>query len=117
MTEANVRQLFIVLYVAFGIILAVEGIMTLTHAVPDRNTLHVAFGAAETMGALLFLWPRTMRLGAMCCLLPAFAAAAMVHIGQGEFPSEHLVYAIATVFATLHGARHFGPRVEMSRQA
>jgi uncharacterized membrane protein YphA (DoxX/SURF4 family) len=86
---------------ALGLILAVEGVLTLIHAASAHHRLHlIAFASIEVIGALLFIWPRTMRVGA-CCLVCAFVIAAVVHILEGEFPSEHLVYAVAVLFVTI----------------
>lgn len=89
------------LHVALGIILAIEAGLTLSHALSVHHDMHLALvGAIQGLGALLFVWPRTMRAGA-CVLICLFLISAVVHLVRGEFPSEHLVYAIAVSFMTL----------------
>ena len=104
MIDVTVRQSFTVLHVALGLILVVEGTLTLVHALSVHHDSHpVAFGTVEAMAALLFIWPRTIRLGG-CILFCAFLIAAVVHLLRGEFPSEHLVYAVAALFVMIHGS-------------
>jgi hypothetical protein len=64
----------------------------------------IAFGTVQTIAAILFIWPRTMLVGG-CILFCAFLVAAGVHVVRGEFPSEHLVYAVAVMSVMIHGRR------------
>ncbi|MGH7426843.1 MAG: hypothetical protein ACREMW_13860 [Gemmatimonadales bacterium] len=102
MIDVTVRLPFTILHLALGLILAVEGVLTLIHGLSVHNAPHlIAFGAVEAIGALLFIWPRTLLVGG-CFLLCAFLIAAAVHLLRGEFPSEHLVYAVAVLFSMVH---------------
>jgi hypothetical protein len=90
-----------VLSVILGATLAIEGGLILAHAVLQHEGMHVvAFGAVELVSALLFVWPRTMRFGA-CGLVCASLVAAVFHVVEGEFPSKHLVAAIAVLIVVL----------------
>lgn len=90
------------LHLALGLILTLEGVLTLIHALAEHHDLHLlAFASLQVSGALLFTWPRTIRIGA-CILVCTFAIAAIVHFARGEFPSEHLVYIIAVLFVMTH---------------
>jgi hypothetical protein len=92
-----------VLHLALGIIIAVEGALNLIHAFSAQTDhLLMAFGAAEATGAPLFMWPRTILVGG-CLLFCTFVIAAVVHVSGGEFPSEHLVYAVAVLFVMTRG--------------
>lgn len=95
-----------VLHVALGVIFAVEGVLILIQAASaSHHDLHLfAFAGAEVLGALLFIWSRTMRIGA-CVLACAFVIAAVVHLLEGDFPSEHLVYAVAVLLVVIHDNR------------
>jgi catechol 2,3-dioxygenase-like lactoylglutathione lyase family enzyme len=90
------------LHVVLGLIFLIEGTLILIHAFSQHEGVHLlAFGAVELIAAVLFIWPRTIRIGA-CGLVCAFIAAAVFHVAEGEFPSEHLVGAVAVLFVTLH---------------
>ena len=89
------------LYVALGLIFVVEAVMTLRHALSVHHDGHLALVAAtQGIGALLFIWPRTIRIGA-CILVCLFLISAVVHAVRGEFAAEHLVAAIAVLFIVL----------------
>ncbi len=95
-------RLSVALRVAIAFILLAEGIITLANAIAAPEDLDVVvFASAEILGALFFIWSRTVRVGA-CFLICAFAAAAAVHALGGEFPSEHLVYALSVFFVAIH---------------
>jgi hypothetical protein len=97
------------LHVGLGLILAIEGSQTLVHALSVHRDFHlIAFGAVQAIAALFFIWPRTMLIGG-CFLVCAFLIAAVVHVLRGEFPSEHLIYAIAILFVMTHGRDWRGP--------
>lgn len=46
----------------------------------------LAIGAAEVLGALLLVWPRTAKFGAYL-LIPIMAGAIFTHIRAGEWPN------------------------------
>src|SRR5712692_988249 len=101
--QGTVRRSFTILHVALGLILAVEGALTLVHALSMHHDAHlIAFGTVKTIAALLFIWPRTMLVGG-CVLFCTFLIAAAVHVVRREFPSEHLVYAVAVMLVMIHG--------------
>ena len=103
MFAPSVNRSSMTLHLALGLILAVEGGLTLIHGLSAHDDLHLlAFAATEVIGALLFVSHRTMRIGG-CFLVCAFVIAAVVHVLRGEFPSEHLVYAVAVLFVMIHG--------------
>jgi len=91
------------LHVALALIIAVEGAINLVHGLSAQEDLQlVAFGTAEAVGALVFIWPRSLRVGG-CILVCTFLVAAVVHLLAGDFPSEHLVYAVAVLFVMTRG--------------
>jgi hypothetical protein len=88
-----------VLVLALGLIIAVEGALNLAGGLAAGiDHLQVAFGAAELAGAVMLPWPRTLPAGG-CVLFCTFIVATVVHASGGDFPSEHLVYAVAVLFA------------------
>ncbi len=84
--------------------LLVESTRTLAHALGEHQAdLHLTLlSSSETVAALLFLWPRTMRLGGGV-LIAILTVAAVAHALRGEFPGALLVYLAAVVFVTLQG--------------
>jgi hypothetical protein len=62
----------------------------------------VALGVFEAAAALLFLVPRTMRIGAVA-LLATFALVFLVQALQLQFRGDLLVYAAAVGFVAVHG--------------
>jgi hypothetical protein len=60
-------------------------------------------GSVEGIASLLFLLPRTMRLGAGGLLL-TFTVAFMAHVVQGQFPAELLIYAASVSYVAVHGS-------------
>jgi hypothetical protein len=90
------------LHLALGLLIALEGTSNLFHgAGADRDVELIAFGAAEAVGAVLFMWPRTLAAGA-CILVCAFLVAAGVHVLGHDLPFEHLVYAVAVLVVVAH---------------
>lgn len=64
---------------------------------------HVALlGLVEAAAAVLFLIPRTMRLGAAALLL-TLGVALVAHALQGEFRGDLLFYGAAVLFVAVHG--------------
>lgn len=64
---------------------------------------HVALlGAVEGVAALLFLIPRTLKLGAAGLLL-TFALAFFAHAARGEFRGDLVLYAAVVSFVAVHG--------------
>jgi uncharacterized membrane protein YphA (DoxX/SURF4 family) len=87
---------------ALGILIGAEGTLNIIQALSAQpDYLLLAFGAAEAAGAVLVLWPRAVLFGA-CFLSCTFLVAAVVHVSGGDFPFEHLVYAVAVLFVVSH---------------
>jgi len=61
-----------------------------------------AMAGLEAIGAVLFLLPRTLRLGAVLLLL-TFCVAIVTHALRGEYESHLVVYAVATLFVLAQG--------------
>lgn len=104
MTDLTLRRSFIALHLTLGLVIVFEGARALVHALGAAHHGHVAVVATvETAAALLFLWPRTMRVGGVA-LVATFLLAVLVHALQGEFRAALLVYAAAALFVTVQGS-------------
>ena len=95
---------FVLLWWTLGVVLCYLSVRTVLHAAgAGSRDVHVALlGAIEAAAALLFLVPRTLRLGA-AGLLATFAVAFAAHALQGELRSDLLVFAAAVAFVAVHG--------------
>jgi len=105
MPAHNVRRAFIVLHAALGLGLMVATLQTFLHAMREHGgpDLHLGFViAVEGIGALLFLIPQTLRVGAIALLIVLVGGFA-VHVTRGELEVQLLVYAAAVWFVMVHG--------------
>jgi len=94
------------------LVIALESAQSLLHALTHAGHGHLAvLAATEATAALLFLWPGTMRAGGIA-LIVMFAGALVAHALGGEFPARLLVYAVATLFVTVHGSAWQSPHRE-----
>lgn len=107
----------VVLHWALGLILLLESCLfafspAQGHALARTGFppwLPVALGSAEALAALLFLVPRTMRLGGWL-LLGTFLLAAVVHVLHGSPNVGSLaIYAIAVLLVMDAYARRVSP--------
>lgn len=113
MINASAHRLSRVLHLALGLILVVEGALTLRHAMSEHHDLHlVAVATAQILAALLFTWPRTVRIGGWV-LVAMFVISAGDRLLRGDFPAAQLVYVVAVLFMMLHGSR---PSADAPRQ-
>jgi hypothetical protein len=98
---------FVVLYVTLGLVVLIQSVETAVAAVrgtiPPADQHHaLILGTLETIAAVLFLVPRTMRLGADL-LLVIFGLAFVLHALRGDPPLTLLVYGAAALFVRTHG--------------
>jgi hypothetical protein len=109
MTEyQRLRPSFILLHVSLGVLLGVGGATTAwaAHRAAGPHAVHlVALGGAEAVSALLFLLPRTLRLGAAGLVLSC-AVALVVHLSMGQWRGDLVLYIVAVVFVARHGAAY-----------
>jgi uncharacterized membrane protein YphA (DoxX/SURF4 family) len=107
----SVVRAFLVLYVIVGVIVCIESIETIIAALHGRFPVHdrrhaLMLGILETVAAILFLIPRTMRWGA-AGLLAIFALAFLLHLSGGHPNFNLLIYAAAVLFIREHGVRDY----------
>ncbi len=62
----------------------------------------ILVGTFEAVAALLFLFPRTLRIGA-AGLLFTFAGVFLLHALRHQFRGDLLVYAVVVLFVAVHG--------------
>jgi uncharacterized membrane protein YphA (DoxX/SURF4 family) len=105
MPKPGLVRAFVAMWWTAGILLFVWSARTVQmagHA--GHHDPHVALlGLVEAASAALFLYGRTMRIGAAGLLL-TFAVALGVHAARGEFRPELLLYAAVVAFIAVHGA-------------
>ena len=106
MPARSLLRSFLALWFVTGIALLIASVMTVMGALAGAahtNPHLVLLGGIEALGALLFLVPRTMRLGAIM-LLATIGVALLVHSALGQFRADLLVYGVAVVFVMVHGS-------------
>ena len=98
---------YLFFWMTLGIVVFVASVQTCLGAL--HGTAHGPAGVhlgllagVEAIAALLFLIPRTMRVGGVL-LLVTFGIALSAHAAAGEFPSQLLLYAAGTIFVLAHG--------------
>jgi hypothetical protein len=103
---------FFALWVTLGVALFVASVRTLLAAL--SGTVHgpahahlALLAGAEALAALLFLLPRTTRIGAIG-LLVTIGIAFLAHAVDGQFPMLLLLYASAVGFVLVHGPVPWG---------
>jgi uncharacterized membrane protein YphA (DoxX/SURF4 family) len=106
MPPRRLIRAFLVLWLVTGSILLLGGVETARDAWAGTSGAHphiAVIGAVEALAAILFLIPRTMRLGALA-LLATIGAALLIHSSQGQFRGDLLVYGAAVAFVAIHGS-------------
>jgi hypothetical protein len=83
----------------FAALIVIASLQTLLAAQPDSHAV-MPLAAAEIAGALILLWRRTQWLGA-CLLLGVFAAAQVMSVLAGEWPTRFLQYALSTLLIVM----------------
>jgi hypothetical protein len=100
----RIRRAFLIFHVILGLALLWSSVHTVLHL--GRTDLHARIiGSTEAVGAVAFLVPRTLRLGAALLLL-TLVGAILVHAGQGEWRPDLLVYAAGVGLVTAHGSAY-----------
>ena len=91
-------------FTAFHLILGLALLWASVHTVLQAGTtdLHArAIGSVEALGALIFLVPRTLRIGALLLLVP-ITVAMVIHAARGEGRADLLVYAAGVWLVAVH---------------
>ena len=92
-------------FTAFHFCLGVALLWGSAHTVLDLGPtdLHArVIGSVEALGAVAFLIPRMLRLGALL-LIATIIPAAILHATRGEWRPDLLVYAAGVLLVMVHG--------------
>jgi hypothetical protein len=101
----RLRAAFVLLHVTLALLLGIGGALTAAHATGAHAMHLIVLGGFESVAAVLFLFPRTLRLGAAGLLLSC-GAAFVAHASMGQWRADLLVYMVAVLFVALHGAAY-----------
>jgi len=104
MPPQNLVRSFVAMWWTLGLALLVLSVRTVAGALAPgaHDPYAVIIGGIEAVSAVLFLVPRTLRIGAIG-LLFACAAAMLLHATAGHFRWDLLMYAAAVQFVAVHG--------------
>lgn len=104
MPSQRLMRTFLFLWLATGVALLYGSVDTLRSAIaPAHSNPHLGLLASvEAAAAILFLIPRSMRIGAVGLLITIFVAFA-VHGVLHQFRADLLLYAAAVFFILIHG--------------
>ena len=106
MPSLSVIRAFVVQWWTVGIVLLYLSVKT-AYAGLQSGSGHdphvVLVGGFEALAALLFLIPRTLRIGALG-LLVTIAVVFVIHALRLQFRGDLLVYGAAVSFVAVHGS-------------
>ena len=106
MSAPNVRLAFRLFHLTLGLGLLVSTIPTILHALHEHGGVNLHLGIViglESVGAVLFLIPRTLRVGGLLLLVLLLGGFA-VHVSRGEWEVQLLIYAAGVWYVMAHGA-------------
>jgi hypothetical protein len=110
MEGAGHRRAFMLFHLVLGLGLVIASTETLLHALGhvvnhgNYGYIHLIFVAGlETVGALLFLFPATLRVGGVLLLI-TLLGVWVVQLARGEWRVDLLIYAAGVWFVMAHGA-------------
>ncbi len=109
MPRRSVLIAFVILWWTLGVFLLVASVQTVIYSrgAGRPSDIHgLVIGSIEALAAVLFLIPRTLRIGGVG-LLVTIAIALLIHAARGQFPAILLVYAAGVFFVTVHGRVSF----------
>ena len=111
MTAQNVRRAFIILHLTLGLTLLGSALLTLIHALREHGGPDFHLGLViglESLGAVLFLIPRTLRIGGGL-LLVVLLVGFVIHLTRSEWELQLLAWAAGVWFVMVHGAEWGNP--------
>ena len=110
MNHKTVRIAFIGFHFTLAIVVLLQSVWGVKHALSTANHALLVLAIVETLAAIIFMMPRTIRLGGLVLLL-VFAIAFSVHLlHYGKPELGLLVYAAGTLFIVIHGSAFQGKR-------
>jgi hypothetical protein len=105
MPSRSLLRSFLALWMVTGLVLLIASAATVREALAGArhaNPHLVLLGCVEASAALLFLLPRTFRLGGGG-LLVVIGIAFVIHAALGEFRGDLLLYDVVVLFTLVHG--------------
>jgi len=106
MVTPTLRRSFFGFHLTLGLtllFLSARTVLEAMQASSGHSNPHVVILASiEAVGAVLFLFPRSLRAGGALLLL-SIALAFLIHIGAGQFRGDLMVYGVGTWFVMVHG--------------
>lgn len=105
MPPRSLLRAFIALWLVSAGVLLIGSVLTIRAAVtPARgvNPHLVVLGGVEALAAVLFVIPRTFRVGAIG-LLVTIGLALVTHTLLGQFRGDLILYATVVAFVLVHG--------------
>ena len=108
MNTLSLRRAFVLFHLTLAVVIFVLSIRTMFSASHGQieNPLGshlVLLAGAEAVAAILFLIPRTLKIGSLLLLL-IFAIAITLHGAVHQI--DLLVYASGIIFVTIHGSAY-----------
>jgi hypothetical protein len=103
MPAPTLRRSFILFHLALGLGLLAGSLTTLLDAGHHGHHPLALLAGIEALGAALFLFPRTLRIGASLLLL-TLAAAIVAHAMSGEWRFDLTIYLTGVWFVMVHGS-------------
>ena len=102
----SLRRSFVGFHLTLASVVFVQSVLAIFKALlaePDANWHLFILASVETVAAILFVIPVTLRFGGIVLCLVLFVAFT-IHAIVGEFELHLLVYGAGTVFILFHGA-------------
>lgn len=103
MNHKMIRIAFIGFHFTLAIVVLLQSVWGVKHALSTANHALLVLAIVETLAAIVFMVPQTIRLGGLV-LLSVFAIAFSVGLVHGELNLGLLVYAAGTLFIVIHGS-------------
>ncbi len=108
MVTLALRRSFVLFHVSLALVVFVQSVRTIVgalhhHATGPLGSHLIILAGIEAIAALLFLYPKTLKMGGVLLLL-IFVFAIAAHGIQDEF--ELIVYAAGVIFVTVHGSAY-----------
>ena len=106
MNNLGLRRTFLIFHLTLGIVIFVESVRAVllashSHTSNPLGSHFVLFAGIEAVAAILFLVPRTLKIGSWL-LLVIFVVAIVVHGVAQELAL--LVYGAGVAFVYMHGS-------------
>jgi hypothetical protein len=101
MNNLALRRTFVLFHCTLACVIFAQSMLALLHALGSGHNHIILLAGAEALACVLFVVPRTLKLGGGV-LLVVFAIAILIHGFLAEI--SLLVYSAAVLFVMVHGA-------------